>query len=457
MNNTLTDYLSAARQRQLDELIEWLRIPSISTLSAHRPDCLRAAEWLADAMRTAGLEHVELISSAGNPLIYADWLHAGEDAPTVLIYGHYDVQPVDPLDEWLTPPFSPTVRDDNLFARGASDDKGQTFIHVKAVEALLATTGALPVNVKFIVEGEEESGGKTIGAYVPAHADKLRADVCLVSDTGILSPDQPVITYGLRGMWYGEITVTGPATDLHSGLYGGTVHNANQALAELLAQLHTADGRVAVPGFYDQVAELSPAERAELDKLPYREAELLRETGVPRPYGEPGYNVVERIGARPTLEINGMWGGFIGEGAKTVIPSKAHAKLSCRLVPDQDPARIGQLVRDYLHQLAPATVTVEVRDLHQGVAFVAPIDGPAIRAAARAYAQSFGVEPLFMRGGGGIPIVSILDSVLDAPVVLMGFGLPDDNLHAPNEKFYLPNFYRGIATSVAYLRELTIA
>ena len=347
------------------------------------------------------------------------------------------------------------MRGENLYARGASDDKGQTFVHVKAVEALLATAGRLPVNVKFLVEGEEESGGAAIGAYVPAHADKLHADVCLVSDTGILAPDQPVITYGLRGMWYGEVAVTGPATDLHSGLYGGTVHNANQALAEILAQLHHADGRVAVPGFYDHVVDLSAEERAELAKLPYRDAELIRETGVAQPYGEPGYSVVERIGARPTLEITGMWGGFIGEGAKTVIPSQAHAKLSCRLVPDQDPARIGRLVTEFLHALAPPTISIEVQTFHQGPAFVAPMDSPAIRAAARAYAAGFGAEPMFMRSGGGIPIVGVLDWVLGVPVVLMGFGLPDDKLHAPNEKFYLPNFYRGIATSCAFLQELS--
>jgi acetylornithine deacetylase/succinyl-diaminopimelate desuccinylase-like protein len=452
---SLSDYLADARERQLSELCEWLRIPSISTLSIHRDDCRAAAAWLAAAMTKAGLEHVEIHEGVGNPLVYADWLHAGDDKPTVLIYGHYDVQPVDPLELWTTPPFEPTVRAGNLYARGASDDKGQTFLHVKAVEALLATTGRLPVNVKFIVEGEEESGGRTISAYVPDHAEKLAADVCLVSDTGILAPDQPVITYGLRGMWSGEVTVTGPATDLHSGLYGGAVHNANQALAELLASLHDADGRVNVPGFYDDVRPLSELERAEMAKVPYRDAELRRETGVAAPYGEPEYNVVERIGARPTLEINGMWGGFIGEGGKTVIPSKAYAKLSCRLVPDQDPAHIGALVTAALRNRAPATVSVEVMTRHTGMAFVSPLELPAVQAAARAYAKVFGVEPLYMRSGGGIPIVNTLHQVLDAPVVLMGFGLPDDNLHAPNEKFHLDNFYRGIATSIAFLEELT--
>lgn len=455
MTLSLSSYLTDARARQLDELCAWLRMPSISTLSEHRADCVAAAEWLADQMRAAGLENVDVIPSARNPLVYGDWLHAGDQAPTVLIYGHYDVQPVDPLELWTTSPFEPTVRDGNLYARGASDDKGQTFLHVKAVEALLATAGRLPVNVKFIVEGEEESGGRTINAYVPDHAEKLAADVCLVSDTGILAPDQPVITYGLRGMWSGEVTVTGPATDLHSGLYGGAVHNANQALAELLATLHDAEGRVNVPGFYDDVRPLSELERAEMAKVPYRDAELQRETGVAAPYGEPEYNVVERIGARPTLEINGMWGGFIGEGGKTVIPSKAYAKLSCRLVPDQDPAHIGALVTAALRERAPKTISVEVTTRHTGMAFVSPLELPAVQAAARAYANVFGVEPLYMRSGGGIPIVNTLHGVLDAPVVLMGFGLPDDNLHAPNEKFHLENFYRGIATSIAFLEELT--
>ncbi len=346
------------------------------------------------------------------------------------------------------------MRGDDLFTRGASDDKGQTFIHVKAVEALLATEGRLPVNVKLIVEGEEESGGDTLKAYVPAHAEQLAADVCLISDTGILAPDRPVITYGLRGIWYGEVTVTGPATDLHSGLYGGAVHNANQALAEMLAQLHDTDGRVTVPGFYDHVRELSAVERAEMAKLPYGVDELMRETGIPAPYGEPDYLIVERIGARPTLEINGMWGGFTGEGAKTVIPSQAHAKISCRLVPDQDPDEIGRILDRHLQAIAPPTVRVAVRALHKGVAFVAPIDLPEIGAAARAYEQSFGVAPLFMRHGGGIPIVNTFARTLNAPVVLMGFGLPDDNLHAPNEKLHLPNFYRGIVTSIAFMQEL---
>ena len=460
MTTDLHSFLTTAKARQLDELIAWLRIPSISTLSAHKPDVLAAAQWLIANLQQSGLEHVTLIETAGHPMVYADWLHAGADKPTVLIYGHYDVQPVDPLDLWQTPPFEPTIRTgrhgDDLFARGASDDKGQTFIHVKAVEALLQATGTLPVNVKFLIEGEEEVGSSAISAYVPAHTAQLAADLCLISDTGMLAPDIPVITYGLRGGWFCEITVTGPAHDLHSGMYGGATHNPNQALCELLAALHDAEGRVTVPGFYDRVQELSPTERALLAQLPYGEAQLLADNGAPAAYGEAAYSVVERIGARPTLEINGMWGGFTGEGSKTVIPSQAHAKISCRLVPDQDPVEIAQLIEAHLQRLAPPTIKVEVRGRAGGRAYVAPIDSPEIQLAAAAYTQVFGVAPLYKREGGGIPIVPKFQAALNVPVVLMGFGLPDDNLHAPNEKFHLPNFYRGIQTSIAFLQGLGV-
>ena len=459
MDQTIESFLAGAQARQLTELTQWLRIPSISTISAHKADMVQAAQWLVANMQQSGLEHVEIIETAGHPLVYADWLHAGADKPTVLIYGHYDVQPVDPLALWQSPPFEPTVRPgphgDDLFARGASDDKGQTFIHVKAVEALLQTTGTLPVNVKFLVEGEEEAGGQAIAAYVPAHVEKLAADACLISDTGILSPTQPVLTYGLRGGWSCEITVTGPSQDLHSGMFGGPTHNPNQALCELLAALHDAEGRVTVPGFYDQVGDLSAEERTLLANVPYDEAQLLADSGAPAAYGERAYTVVERIGARPTLEINGMWGGFITEGFKSVIPSQAHAKISCRLVPDQDPGEIGRLVTAHLQALAPPTIHLEVRPRGAGSpAYVAPLAAPAIRAAVQAYTTSFGVEPVFKREGGGIPVATVFQTALDIPVVLMGFGLPDDNLHAPNEKMHLPNFYKGIQTSIVFMNEL---
>jgi len=447
-------YLAEHRQRQLQELSAWLRIPSISTLPAHKDDVRRAADWLIGALQQAGLEHVERIDSAIHPLVYADWLHAGADKPTVLIYGHFDVQPVDPIDKWLSPPFDPTVRGDNLYARGASDDKGQTFVHVKAVEALLQTIGALPVNVKFIVEGEEEFGGTTIDAYVPAHPDKLAADVVLISDTHMLSPTQPSILYGLRGMFAAELIVRGAAHDLHSGSYGGAIHNANQALAEMLAALHDANGRVTVPGFYDDVAALAPEERAALAKVPYGETEILTDSGAPAVWGDADFSIVERIGARPTLEINGMWGGFTGDGFKTVIPSEARAKISCRLVPNQDPAAIGAAITAYLTQITPPTVTTELQIFHGALPFIAPLDGDAIQAAARAYRRVYGSEPVFTREGGSIPVATIFQQALGAPVIFMGFGLPDDNLHAPNEKFYLPNFYRGIETAIAFLEEI---
>jgi acetylornithine deacetylase/succinyl-diaminopimelate desuccinylase-like protein len=455
MEAKVDSYLQDAKARQLAELQEWLRIPSISTLSAHKADVMAAAEWLVANMTAAGLENIQIIKTATQPMVYADWLHAGNDKPTILIYGHFDVQPVDPLNLWHTPPFEPTVRGDDLFARGASDDKGQTFLHVKAVEALLKSTGRLPVNVKFLVEGEEESGSAAINAYVPAHAEQLRADAVLISDTHILAPDRPAILYGLRGGWRAEITVTGAAHDLHSGSYGGAIHNANQALAEILAALHDPQGRVTVPGFYDDVRELSADERANLARVPYGDQEILADSGAPAVYGEPEYTVVERTGARPTLEINGMWGGFTEEGFKTVIPSQAHAKISCRLVPYQDSAKIGRQVTAYLKELAPPTVTVEVRPYHEGgPAFLTPYDAPAIQAAARAYEQVFGNEPLYTLEGGGIPVVTVFQQVLGAPIVLMGFGLPDDNLHAPNEKFHLPNLYNGIRTSIAFMQEM---
>lgn len=454
MADGLERYLHDAQPRQLAELQEWLRIPSISTLSEHKGDVLQAATWLMAQMRQAGLENVELIETATQPMVYADWLRAGAHRPTVLIYGHFDVQPVDPLPLWHMPPFEPTVAGDNLFARGASDDKGQTFLHVKAVEALLQTTGRLPVNVKFLVEGEEESGSRAIRSYVPTQTARLAADAALISDSHILSADQPAILYGLRGMWTAEITVTTAGHDLHSGSYGGAIHNANQALAELLAQLHDAQGHITVPGFYDDVRVLSANERAHLARLPYGEQEILAESGAPAVYGEPEFSVVERTGARPTLEINGMWGGFIDEGFKTVIPCQAHAKISCRLVPNQDPAQIQTLVTQYLQALAPATVAVDVNSTRGSRAFLTPYDAPAIQAAARAYARVFGKEPVYTLEGGGIPVVNVFQEALKLPIVLMGFGLPDDNLHAPNEKLHLPNFYRGIRTSIAFLEEM---
>ncbi len=453
-DSKLDTFLHNAQSRQLDELSDWLRIPSVSTLSQHQADVERAAGWLAQKMTAVGLQNVEVIPTEGHPIVYGDWLHSGNDAPTVLIYGHYDVQPVDPLELWTSPPFEPTVRGDDLFARGASDDKGQLFVHVAAVEALLATSGALPVNVKFLVEGEEEVGSPALTTYLPAETEKLAADVCLISDTHILSPEQPMIIYGLRGVWAGEISVRGPSQDLHSGMFGGAVHNPNQALSELLARLHDSTGRVTVPGFYDDVEELTEKERTALAQVPYDESVLLQETGVPAAWGECGFTVTERIGARPTLEINGMWGGFIGDGFKTVIPAEAHAKVSCRLVPDQESSAIGPMIEQFLRQIVPPTVEVTVNTLQHAPATVVPLDVPEMQAAASAYARVFGTEPVFSREGGSIPIATIVQETLDIPILFMGFGLPDDNLHAPNEKLHLPNFYRGIRVGIALMEEL---
>ena len=453
-DSALTAYLQNHRQRHLDELCDWLRIPSVSTQPQHKGDVQRAAVWLAEKLTAAGLENAEVIPTDGHPLVYAEWLHAGPDAPTVLVYGHYDVQPVDPLHLWETPPFEPTVRGESLFARGASDDKGQTYIHIAAVEALLATTGRLPVNVKFLVEGEEEDGSRAVMRYVAENPAKLAAAVCLISDGPILAPDKPKIVYGLRGIWVGEVTVRGPRRDLHSGMYGGAVHNPNQALAELLAALHHPDGSIAVPGFYDDVRALDPTEREALAQVPYGEAELRAESGVPAAWGEADYTVTERIGARPTLEINGMWGGFIDEGFKTVIPAEAHAKISCRLVPDQKSGEIGRLIEAYLKRIAPPTVEVSVHSRQHAPAILVPLDTPQLAAAATAYERAFGASPVFAREGGSIGVAISFQTHLKTPLIFLGFGLPDDNLHAPNEKIHLPNFYRGIEASVIFMEEV---
>jgi acetylornithine deacetylase/succinyl-diaminopimelate desuccinylase-like protein len=450
----LLAYLEGSVHRQLEELNEWLRIPSVSTQSEHREDMVRAAQWLANHLEEIGLDHVEVVETDGHPLVYGEWLRARGEGPTVLIYGHYDVQPVDPLDRWTTPPFEPSVRGDELYARGTTDDKGQLFALIKALQALLEVRGELPVNIKVIAEGDEESGAPTLESYIKENPQKLAADVCLISDTSIISPDQPCITYGLRGIWCCELVVHGPRGDLHSGVYGGVVHNPAQALAELIASLHDSEGCVAVPGFYDDVADLHPSERQKLAQVPHGEAEIKEETGVPELYGEPGFTPVERIGARPTLEINGMWGGFISEGYKTVIPAEARARISCRLVPDQDPERIGRVVTEHLKQTAPPTVSIEVVPLFGIGAVLIDPQTLAMRAAARAYESAFGAAPVFTREGGGIPIVSTFQNLMGAQVILLGFGLPDDNAHAPNEKIHLPTFYRGIRTAILFMDQL---
>jgi len=447
------EYAQQHRAEHLAELKEFLRIPSVSTQPDHNGDTAQAALWLAEAMKTAVLDNVTLIPTNGHPLVYADWLHAGPDAPTVLIYGHYDVQPPEPLAEWHTPPFEPTVIDDFLYARGASDDKGQVYVHVKAVEAHLKTHGRLPVNVKFIVEGEEESGGASLKAFIPQNTSLLQADVALVSDTGMISPSMPSIVYGLRGMCYLMMDITGPARDLHSGSFGGGIDNPLNVLGHVIARLKDPNGRVLIPGFYDKVRALSPEEREVLAQLPVDEAAWLAETGAPQVWGEPEYTLVERLGARPTLDVHGIIGGYTGPGGKTVLPSTVHCKLSMRLVPDQDPEEIAQLFRDYVQSIVPPTVTVTINGRGGAPATITDLHIPAMQAAVAAIEASFGKAPVFMREGGSIPVVGQFQEYLGLETVLMGFGLPDDRIHAPNERYYLPNFYRGIETSIRFLTE----
>jgi acetylornithine deacetylase/succinyl-diaminopimelate desuccinylase-like protein len=456
----MTDKASAAlaharenRERYLEQLIDLLRIPSISTLSEHRPDIDRAAAWLADDMVRIGLSSVQVLPTKGHPVVFGEWLGAGEGAPTVLVYGHYDVQPVDPLNLWDSPPFEPEVRDGELYARGASDDKGQVFVHLKAIESLLAANGSLPVNVKLLLEGEEEIGSPSLEPFVVSHKELLAADSGLVSDGRILRPDQPSIVYGLRGMAYMEIRVRGPRRDLHSGSYGGSVHNPAQVVAEIIAALHDETGAVAIPGFYDDVRPLSSVERAALARVPYALEQWQAETGLHEPWGEAGYTLLERISARPTCEVNGMWGGFQGEGGKTIIPAEAGAKISMRLVPDQDPERIAELFIDFVKKVGGSRVTIEARNLHGGWWAITPIESPEMTAAAAAYGATWGVEPVFTREGGSIPIVATFQKELGTPVVLMGFGL-DDNVHSPNEHFRVEHFFRGIDTVIHYFFNL---
>jgi len=434
--------------------MEFLRIPSISTQPDHDADTAAAAQWLASAMRDAGLEQVRVIETARHPLVYGEWLHAGVDAPTVLIYGHYDVQPVDPLELWETPPFEPVARDNYLYARGASDDKGQVYIHVKAVQAYLESRGRLPVNVKFIVEGEEESGGASLSAFIPENKELLAADVALISDSSIVNPEQPAIVYGLRGLTYMLLDITGPGRDLHSGSFGGGINNPLNVLGHIIAGLKDPDGHVLIPGFYDKVRPLTADERAILARFPLDEQAWLKETGAPQAWGEPEYSLVERLGARPTLDVHGIIGGYTGAGAKTVLPSSVHAKISMRLVPDQDPDEIAALFTQYVQQLTPPTVQIDIKYEHGAVASITDYNIPAMKAAAAAYQQVFDREPVYMREGGSIPVVSEFQAQLGLETVLMGFGLPSDQIHAPNECFYIPNFYRGIETAVHFLREL---
>ena len=450
----LETYISENERRFLEDLKGWLRIPSISTLPEHAGDIRRAAEYAADQLKHIGFEHIEVIPTQRHPLVYADWLKI-PGKPTLLIYGHYDVQPVDPVDLWESPPFEPTIRGDNLYCRGACDDKGQTMLVFKALESLMTVNGALPVNVRVLIEGEEEAGGESIDHYVKTYPERLQCDAAFICDTGMPSKDLPALTYGLRGITYTEVEVRGAKRDLHSGMYGGVAPNPLHALALIIVGLKDAGGHIHIPGLFDKVRQPSAEERKFWqDDLLNAATTLREEMGVSQLSGENEYPPLERLWARPTLEVHGIVGGFVGEGAKTVIPAVAKAKISLRLPPDLKSAEAFTLFERRVKELAPPGVEVTVRNIHGGEAVLVPIDTPPVQAAAAALREAYGKDPVFIREGGSIPIAALFDEVLGVPVVLMGFGLPDDNLHAPNEKYSLSQFFTGIRTVASFLQKL---
>jgi acetylornithine deacetylase/succinyl-diaminopimelate desuccinylase-like protein len=450
----MSSYFRDNHSRFLQELDTFLRIPSISTFPENKPDIRRAAEFVLDQLRAAGMTSAELIEGEGNPLVYGEWLGA-PGKPTVLFYGHYDVQPPDPLDEWKSPPFEPEIRGDDIFARGASDDKGQTYIQIKAVEALLKTTGKLPVNVKFLIEGEEETGGEHVEAYVKSRPPRLKADAAVICDTEMFAPELPTICVGLRGLVYTELHVEGANHDLHSGVYGGAAPNPIMAISEILCALKDRDGHFLIPGFLDRVVPPSPKEREAWARLPFDEKEYTeKEMGAKELTGEPEVQLFERVWARPTIEVHGIRGGFTGEGAKTVIPARAVAKISMRLVADQRPDEAANQLKEAVARACPRGVTAELKVLHTAAPSLTDPDNPFIHASAEAMKQIFGKDTVYIRSGGSIPIVGLFDRYLGIPSVMMGFGLPDDNLHAPNEKMHLPNFFRGIEAMARYLELL---
>jgi acetylornithine deacetylase/succinyl-diaminopimelate desuccinylase-like protein len=447
----LSAYIDNKRDAHLNELLEFLRIPSVSAKSEHKADIERAACWVAEKLRAAGVPHVEIVPTERHPLVYGESLEA-PGRPTVLFYGHYDVQPAEPLDLWTSPAFEPAVRDGNLYGRGTADDKGQVHLHLKALESLQAVHGRLPINLKVIIEGEEEVGSANLWKFVQQNKKRLQADALVVSDTSMLARGVPSITYGLRGLSYYEIEVTGPAQDLHSGVFGGAAPNPLTILCELFAKLHDAKMRVAVPGFYDDVVKLFPAERKALHALPWSEREFRKTVGAAALCGEEGFSTVERLWTRPTLELNGIWGGYTGEGAKTVIPSKAYAKFSTRLVPKQDPNKIARLVEKHVRKLLPRSVTCKFEVLSTGKPWVAAYHDPIFHKAIGALEKGFHKKAVFIREGGSIPFVTQMYDTFKVPCVLMGFGLPDENAHAPDEHIALENYFGGIR-AVAYFYE----
>jgi acetylornithine deacetylase/succinyl-diaminopimelate desuccinylase-like protein len=446
-------YLQANRQRFEQQLFELIRIPSVSAQPDHNPDTRKAAEFVRDNLKAMGVPAELVEFSKGHPIVYGERLDA-PGKPTLLVYGHYDVQPAEPLEPWNSPPFEPTVRDGNIYARGATDDKGQMFTHLKAAESWLKTAGKLPVNVKFLIEGEEEVGGANLDSYMSANAEKLACDYAVISDTSQFAAGMPAITYGLKGLAYFELRVQGANRDLHSGTFGGAVQNPLNAIVTILASLKTADGRIAIDGFYDDVVPLAEWERAEFDKLPFSEANFQADLGVAALFGETGYSTLERKWARPTCDLNGLWGGYQGAGPKTVLPCKAGAKFSFRLVPNQDNYKIAQALKAHIAKVCPPGVTYELEDMHGAPAVLVDTKTPGFAAATRAIESAFGTKPVFIREGGSIPVVGLIKKYLNVDTLLLGWGQNDDNLHGPNEKFSLADFHHGIEASAHLLAEL---
>lgn len=447
---TIRSYIDGNKERFLNELFELIRIPSVSARAEHKEDMLKATEYLKKGLYDAGADRVEVFATEGHPVVYAEKM-IDPSKPTVLVYGHYDVQPADPVDKWVSPPFEPEVREGKIFARGADDDKGQFFMHLKAFE-LMMKTGTLPCNVKFMIEGEEEIGSPSLKKFCLEHRDMLSSDVILVSDTTMIDQDTPSITVGLRGLSYMEVEVTGPNRDLHSGLYGGAVANPVNVLCKMIANLTDENNRITIKGFYDGVLEVSKEERAEMTKRPFRLDEFRESIGIDNESGEKGFTTLERLGIRPTLDVNGIWGGYIEEGAKTILPSSAHAKISMRLVPNQQSKKIDKLFEEYFKSIAPEGVKVNVKSLHGGEGYVSPMDTPEYKAASRAMEESFGKKPVPVRSGGSIPIIATFEEVLGVKSILLGFGLDSDAIHSPNENYPLFNFYKGIETIPLFYR-----
>ncbi|MBS1550727.1 MAG: dipeptidase [Bacteroidetes bacterium] len=454
MENILK-YINDNRETFVEELKEFLRIPSISTNEENAGDVRKCAEYVKAQLEKIGLENNMILETPGHPVVYGEWLKAGKDKPTILIYGHYDVQPVDPVELWTDPPFEPSIRGENIFARGSADDKGQVFIHMKSIESHLKNTGKLPVNIKFIIEGEEEIGSVNLDNFIDKNKDLLKCDYVVVSDTAMFDHGVPSICYGLRGLAYMQVEVTGPNRDLHSGSFGGAVNNPINALAHIICKLKDDKGKILIDGFYDDVLKLTEKERSEYSKLPFDEKKYMEGLEINGLFGEEGYTTLERASGRPTLDCNGIWGGFQGEGAKTVLPSKAAAKISMRLVPNQEPDKIEKLFTDYVKKISPDSVKVTVKSLHGGKGAITPIDSPGMNAAVEAIKKGFGKTPVFTREGGSIPVVNTFQTLLNAPTILLGFGLPDENAHSPDEHLNLNNFHNGIISIAHYFNELS--